>query len=265
MCDAVVMKRVNNAYEYLGAQYSQNSSTYDDINLSENALRLFLEERNIIKGETYIGDHVLVKYTDSSGMTSQSLLSQPAKKGKGGIWCIERTRDTYGNVYLNNIDTDLPAKEYYQQLQVEVDNGKYTKLLNYEDVAYEYIAKCNFEGAKLDVQFIKNASVEDFEKNPSSSLRVNIIEIEQYADLRLALKYRQKRATQGSAKEEETYYDINRLLPEADIKVLKNSKLSEISIKDFIQFVSDENNKDVLYEIVVEKDGVSKISQVDAN
>lgn len=60
------------------------------------------------------------------------LLSQPAKQGTGGLWCVEGWMDnTYGTRYLVlPLDTSTTAADYYTALQHQVDEGYEPGLLD---------------------------------------------------------------------------------------------------------------------------------------
>lgn len=97
----------------------------------------FIERNNLIahsddeffaRTYTYEGEHVFIKYfpyfaeNGSKEEVWTLFLSQPVKQGEYGIWCVERWRDQYGNVYPYFPDADgVPSREYYAVLQAEVD------------------------------------------------------------------------------------------------------------------------------------------------
>lgn len=79
---------------------------------------------------TYEGEHRYINfypYYAINGSKEEScllVLSQPAKQGEAGIWCVERMIDnTYGNVYPWFPDSGMPAEEYYAKLQREYEAG----------------------------------------------------------------------------------------------------------------------------------------------
>ena len=84
---------------------------------------------------TWEGSHAYVQYYpyytfDGSKREFDTLvLSQPARQGEGGIWCVERVYDVYGTLSLHFPDGDIPAAEYYAALQAECDTGQHPELL----------------------------------------------------------------------------------------------------------------------------------------
>ena len=84
---------------------------------------------------TYTGDHVYLKYYSygsrdgSTAIYDTLVLSQPAKHGEGGVWCVERWYDEHGTRSLCYPGTDrtggagVTAEEYYQKLQTACDGG----------------------------------------------------------------------------------------------------------------------------------------------
>ena len=84
---------------------------------------------------TYEGNHayaVYYPYHTFDGSTAEQyalVLSQPAKQGDGGIWCVERWYDEYGTCYLNFPGNGISSTEYYASLQAECDSGASPGLL----------------------------------------------------------------------------------------------------------------------------------------
>lgn len=94
---------------------------------------------------TYDGDHVFIKYYPyfaENGSKDEAwtlYLSQPVKQGAVGIWCVERWRDQYGNVYPYFPDADgVPSKEHYAALQAEADAGR-QDLLDPKQAAMKFV------------------------------------------------------------------------------------------------------------------------------
>ena len=110
------------------------------------------------EGYTYDGAHRFLAYDpcdppDLSGNGSQDdavvlTLSQPAKPGEGGIWCVERMTDGYGNTYLWFPDSGMPAAEYYAGLQAECDAGRSTELLKPEAAARVFLKQSGYFGSR---------------------------------------------------------------------------------------------------------------------
>ena len=83
----------------------------------------------------YDGQHAYIEfypYFTFDGSTAEAhtlVLSQPAGKGEGGIWCVEQEIDLYGRPYFCYPAQDVPAAEYYTALQAECDAGQHPELL----------------------------------------------------------------------------------------------------------------------------------------
>lgn len=156
---------------YLGCIYSGDGANgnADTVPGRETLLRAFLESRDLLPGETYEGEHIVVKFPLSTGETSQLLLSQPAQNGNAGIWCVERWMDGNGTVYYDTPNTAGIAADFYRDLQEQCDNGHKPWLLDPLEVARDYINNTlgqNVSADDLAVQY--NAAVKDFEKTPES-------------------------------------------------------------------------------------------------
>ena len=128
--------------------------------------RKALEEMGYISGPTFYGEHVLAKFEISTGETCQMLISKPIVKGDSGIWCVERLADGNGNIYYEAPDEDMTINEYYTEIQKQCDEGHRVGLLDYKDVAYTFITDLGQE--IKNVEFIENASFEDFQNMPES-------------------------------------------------------------------------------------------------
>ena len=101
---------------------------------------------------TYDSEHYFVRfYPYGKGTESYYtlVLSQPAKQGEGGIWCVERWLDHHveeisslGHIHLTFPDSgDLSALEYYAKLQEEFDNAEYEELASPMSAAKAWAAK----------------------------------------------------------------------------------------------------------------------------
>jgi len=91
-------------------------------------------------------------------------LSQPAKQGEGGVWCVERVRFVYSQydwtdthlVFPAALGYDMTAADYYAQLQAACDAGEHPELLTPEGAALAY--------ARRDAWlFGEDVSASDFE------------------------------------------------------------------------------------------------------
>lgn len=97
---------------------------------------------------TYRGEHVDLGYR-LPGQPMDLIvlsLSQPAKQGKGGIWCVERVRYVYSDysftdtqlVFPVSYGVDEAASSYYARLQAECDAGEHPELLTASGAALDY-------------------------------------------------------------------------------------------------------------------------------
>ena len=114
-------------WEYLSEGFV--SSVCDDF-ISRNDLEPFDGSAFFEQEFTYEGEHRYMNfypYYAVNGSKDEAVLlvlSQPAKQGEDGIWCVERMIDTtYGNIYPWFPDTGLPADEHYAKLQREYEAG----------------------------------------------------------------------------------------------------------------------------------------------
>ncbi len=94
---------------------------------------------------TYKGEHsyaVYYPYFTFDGSTAEQytfVLSQPAKQGDGGIWCVERWYDEYGTCYLNFPGNGISSTEHYAALQTECDSGTSPELLTPLGAAKDFV------------------------------------------------------------------------------------------------------------------------------
>lgn len=96
---------------------------------------------------TYGGEHVDYSYQVPMVLTEQLILSlsQPARQGEGGIWCVERIRQIYSDNYTDMrlvfpvaLGVDETAADYYAHLQSECDAGLHPELLTPQGAALDY-------------------------------------------------------------------------------------------------------------------------------
>ncbi len=170
-----------NKYEFLGFIFS--GELYSDSKAEiEIGLNELLENRGLKGPEIFPGNHIISENKLKEGGTHKLLLSQPAKTGKGGIWCVDRWMDENGNMYYNIIPSNLSLKEYYAKLQEQVDNGENQDLLDGEKVALKFIEDhLGPSFAKTyRFKFQKNASVEDFLVKPTNQYFGYIMELVKY-------------------------------------------------------------------------------------
>jgi len=73
-------------------------------------------------------------------------LSQPAKQGAGGVWCVERIQYIYSDYSFTDLELVFPvafgfdetAADYYARLQAECDAGEHPELLTARGAALDY-------------------------------------------------------------------------------------------------------------------------------
>jgi hypothetical protein len=123
--------------------------------IRRNRLTAYSDDEFFGRTYTYDGEHVFIKYYPYYAVNGSKdevwtlYLSQPVKQGDGGIWCVERWRDQYGNVYPYFPDGDgVPSREYYAALQREADAQRQdplfdpkTSLFDPEHVALEFVER----------------------------------------------------------------------------------------------------------------------------
>ena len=97
---------------------------------------------------TYGGEHVDLGYRFPGEPMDLVLLSlsQPAKQGNGGVWCVERVRYVYTDydmtdtqlVFPAALGVDQTAADYYADLQAACDAGENLELLTPTGAAVRY-------------------------------------------------------------------------------------------------------------------------------
>lgn len=107
--------------------------------LVEAAVRDCLEAGGYLPPETWPGNHAVVEFPLSDGDACRLLLSQPARQGGDGIWCVERWAQSNGYLYYAWPDADKPARQYYDELQAACDEGHQPWRLVPEEAAWQYI------------------------------------------------------------------------------------------------------------------------------
>ena len=156
--------------QYLGSTWS-GEADFSTSAGQEMAVRVFLERIDLLPHETYSGNHILIKFPMSTGETSQLFLSQPVLQGDLGIWCVERWKDTNGNVYYDIPQTNVTITDYYKELQKQCDDGHQPSLLDPLQVAINYINNEIGQNVSTDQLIVEYAAkVEDFAKTPESHL-----------------------------------------------------------------------------------------------
>lgn len=97
---------------------------------------------------TYSGEHVELgcRFPGEPMDLVVFSLSQPARQGEGGVWCVERLRYVYSSydweethlVFPAALGVDRTAADYYAQLQAECDTGEHAELLTPLGAALDY-------------------------------------------------------------------------------------------------------------------------------
>lgn len=97
---------------------------------------------------TYPGEHVDLGYRFPGEPMDLVILSlsQPATRGEGGVWCVERVRYVYSNysftdtqlVFPVSFGADETADDYYARVQAECDAGEHPELLTTVGAAVDY-------------------------------------------------------------------------------------------------------------------------------
>jgi beta-lactamase regulating signal transducer with metallopeptidase domain len=106
-------------------------------------------------GYTYGGTHRFLNYYPYYSVNGSRdevyvlVLSQPAKQGDGGIWCVERMLDSTGYAYLWFPDSGRPASEYYAELQTQCDAGYNADLLDVESAAIAFLKESGYFGSPV--------------------------------------------------------------------------------------------------------------------
>ena len=108
--------------------------------IARNGLTPYDDSAFFDRDYTYDGAHTAYFYDPTGDWHDQYtlILSQPARQGDGGIWCVERVYHG-GNLYYVFPESDADARTYYENLQVSVDGGHRPGALDPEQVSLEYL------------------------------------------------------------------------------------------------------------------------------
>ena len=119
---------------------------------------------------TWEGDHAYLEYrpyyaADGGGKTVYTLvLSRPARQGEGGVWCVERWYNEYGNQYIWFPDSGMAAADYFAQIQKACDAGEHPELLTpvgaAEAFVKEYFGRETAEGSFAEADGAPEALME---------------------------------------------------------------------------------------------------------
>lgn len=110
--------------------------------IARNGLEAFTSADAFHDGCFWDGAHEYIHYrTDDWSESVTLLLSQPARQGEGGVWCVEGCfYNQYGTSRLVlPRDTGMTAADYYARVQEAVDRGERPELLTPEGAARAWI------------------------------------------------------------------------------------------------------------------------------
>lgn len=159
---------------------SEGWKSWEDLNEMGLTVRADVVERNgltphtgvefLARPFTWEGNHAYLEYRpyhvlDGDERIAYTLvLSQPAKQGEGGVWCVERWYDVYGTQYLWFPDSGMAAEDHFAQLQMECDAGEHPELLTLTGAAaafvQEYFGHDTEEGSFAEVSALPEAYIE---------------------------------------------------------------------------------------------------------
>lgn len=103
-------------------------------------------------GSLWDGKHYYIRYhTPDWSESITMLLSQPARQGTGGIWCVEGYFNNHIGGAITTIprDTGMTISDYYAQLQSQADRGERGELLTPEGAALDWLAS-RYDGVTAD-------------------------------------------------------------------------------------------------------------------
>ena len=124
-------------WEYILSRVADIQADFAD----RNGLTIFDASADLDRPFLWEGEHRYVECRSADGTLSLTLLlSQPARQGDGGIWCVEGSlENTYG-VWYKELPQGIqvPAAEYYADLQAQVDQGHRPGLLDPVQAAMDW-------------------------------------------------------------------------------------------------------------------------------
>ncbi len=157
----LVVSRDDDSVNFVGVLWTGELG--DMLSSQEIAVRSLLEGLEKLPQEIFTGNHSIAKFKLSTGEMAKAFLSQPATQGEHGIWCVERWMDGNGNIYYHDPQKESLLKDYYNELQMQSDNGHKPWLLNPSEVALEFTNHTLGQSVEFNnIELINNASVEDF-------------------------------------------------------------------------------------------------------
>lgn len=163
----LVVSGTDNSVDFLGILWT------GDLGSSQSGMEIGLRKMLIEKGdlpsEFFPGSHGVAQFNLSTGEKAQLLLSQPAQKGKDGIWCVESWMDGNGTVYYHDPQVDQGLAVYYEGLQSSKDETQQGWLTDPAAVASKFIIETL--GQPLPeggLVLMEEASYEDYMVTPVS-------------------------------------------------------------------------------------------------
>ena len=116
--------------------------------ITRNALTAYDAHELFDSDYTYQGEHVDLgcRFPGQPMDLIILSLSQPATRGEGGIWCVERARYVYSEysftdtqlVFPVSFGVDETSADYYARMQAECDAGGHPELLTAAGAALDY-------------------------------------------------------------------------------------------------------------------------------
>ena len=124
-------------WEYILSRITDIQADFAD----RNGLTRYDASADLERPFLWEGEHRYVACRSADGAISLTLLlSQPAKQGDGGIWCVEGSFEKQYEVWNRELPTgiQIPAAEYYADLQAQVDEGHRPGLLDPVQAAMDW-------------------------------------------------------------------------------------------------------------------------------
>lgn len=124
---------------------------------ARNGLTLFDATDDLDRPFLWEGNHRYVECRNADGTLFLTLLlSQPVKQGDGGIWCVEGSAEDKYDIWHKHLppDIQIPAAEYYETLQAQVDEGHRPGLLDPIQTAMDWYRTTYDTEDLSDITFI---------------------------------------------------------------------------------------------------------------
>lgn len=147
--------------EMYGLEYTTGATTdLSQLAGLESAVRQRLEQQGLLPAESWPGPHAVAEFSLSDGELCRLLLSQPAKQGADGIWCVERWQQQNGYLHYVYPQADVTAQEYYDELQTQCDDGHQPWRLDALEVARQFVRQDLGQSGELTL--LEAPSLADF-------------------------------------------------------------------------------------------------------